>query len=363
LRNKAAAKAKLREIDDGLDPVEEKRQRRAEPTVRELASEWLDKHATGLKSERDIRGVTNNIILPGVGHIKVSDLRRRDVIEVIEAKAATAPRNAALALNYARKMLDYAADRDLLPANPLAGLKPSSIKVEGRRDPLKPRKRERVLDMEEVRAFWSTAETCGLHKLTALCLKLVLVTGQRPGECAGMHLDEIDGRVWKIPASRRGKTDTAHDVYLTDTALEIVEAAKAELERLGRRRKADATGHVFEAKPGAAITNGAVARAVARFSDELGSKAHAKWGKWTPHDLRRTMRTGLSACRVRPDIAELTIGHTKQGIVAVYDQFGFEAERRSALEAWEARLLRIVAGQDPDLVDAENVVRLEGVRA
>jgi hypothetical protein len=70
------------------------------------------------------------------------------------------------------------------------------------------------------------------------------------------------------------------------------------------------------------------------------------------------MRTGLSAARVRPDIAELVIGHTKRGIVAVYDQHGFDAERRLALEAWEARLLQIVAGQDPDAAPG-NVVRLE----
>jgi hypothetical protein len=71
------------------------------------------------------------------------------------------------------------------------------------------------------------------------------------------------------------------------------------------------------------------------------------------------MRTGLSACKVRPDIAELTIGHTKRGIVAVYDQHAFDDERRAALEAWESRLSRIIAGQDPDAAKIENVVKLE----
>jgi len=70
------------------------------------------------------------------------------------------------------------------------------------------------------------------------------------------------------------------------------------------------------------------------------------------------MRTGLSACRVRPDIAELTIGHTKRGVVAIYDRHAFDDERRAALEAWESRLLRIVAGQDPDAMP-DNVVKLE----
>lgn len=71
------------------------------------------------------------------------------------------------------------------------------------------------------------------------------------------------------------------------------------------------------------------------------------------------MRTGLSACRIRPDIAEMVIGHTKKGIVATYDRHGFDAERRTALEAWEGRLVQIVAGADPERSEADNVVKLE----
>jgi integrase len=76
-----------------------------------------------------------------------------------------------------------------------------------------------VLDEAEIRDFWIGAETVGtMHRLTALALKLILVTGQRPGEVVGMRWDEIEGDTWTIPASRRGKTKTAHTVYLTETA-------------------------------------------------------------------------------------------------------------------------------------------------
>lgn len=241
-------------------------------------------------------------------------------------------------------MLDYATDRDFIPANPLAGLKPLSIKVAGKRDPLKSVARQRILDSAEIHSFWTNAESCDLHKLTALALKLVLVTGQRPGEVAGMHEREINGRVWTIPADRRGKTETAHSVFLTDTALQIVTDAKAEIERLQRRRAVPAAGYIFEAVPGRPITNAALCRAVDRQHAALGAKDVPPWGRWTPHDLRRTMRTGLSACRIRPDIAELTIGHTKRGIVAVYDQHGFDEERRAAMLAWEERLAQIIGG-------------------
>ena len=356
---RAEAQDLMRRINKGADPLEEKRRRRSEPLVKELAAEWLDRHADGLKSGRSIRALIGGDLVKAIGNMKVTDVRRRDAIEAIEEKAKDAPRQAAIMLSYARKLFDYAADRDFIPANPLAGLKPSSIKVEGKRDPLKAVARGRILDRAEIRGLWENAEDTGLHLLTALCLKLILVTGQRPGEVAGMHIDEIAGRRWTIPATRRGKTDTAHTVHLTDTALEIIETAKVEILRLSRRRGKAWAGFIFEATPGKPVTNAALSRAVYRSHGALGAKQVEPWGRWTPHDLRRTMRTGLSACRIRPDIAELTIGHTKRGIVAVYDQHGFDEERRTAMEAWEARLLRILSGQDPDTVKADNVVVLE----
>lgn len=342
------ARRLLQKIQSGCDPLEEKSKRRAEPTIKELAREWLGRHTSGLKSERAIRSLIEGDLVKALGSKKLSDIRRRHMIEAIEAKAETAPRQAGHLLIYARKMLDYAVDRDFITANPLAGLKPNSITVKGKRDPLRQIARGRILDHDEIRTFWTAAETCGMHRLTALALKLVLVTGQRPGEVAGMHLDELNGTLWTIPAARRGKTDTSHTVHLTATALELIEEAKAELVRLRDRRTVEPTGHVFEAWPGKHVNNAALARAVSRMASSLGAKDVQPWGRWTPHDLRRTMRTGLSACRIRPDIAEMVIGHTKKGIIATYDRYGFDVERKSALEAWEARMLQIASGIDPD---------------
>jgi integrase len=349
-------------IGSGEDPLEAARRRKAEPLVRDLAADWLDMHTTGLRSGKAIRGYIENDLLPAIGRLKVSDIRRRDVIEVVERKAERTPRAAAQLLLYARRMFDYATDRDYLPANPLAGLKPSAIKVKGKRDPLKPVTRTRVLDDDEIRGLWRNVEICGLHRLTALALKLVLVTGQRPGEVAGMHQSEIDGQIWTIPADRRGKTQTEHAVYLTETALDIIRSARKELDRLQSRRKAPWEGFLFEARPGSPVTTAALCRAVSRHHASLGAKDVSPWGRWSPHDLRRTMRTGLSACKVRPDIAELTIGHVKTGMIAVYDQHGFEEERRDALKTWERRL-RAIVEEDSVPSKATNVVRIGEARS
>ncbi|NOX72940.1 MAG: tyrosine-type recombinase/integrase [Alphaproteobacteria bacterium] len=358
---RAEARELVLKISSGVDPLEDARRRKAEPLVKNLAREWLEMHTTGLKSEKAIRGYVENDLIPTIGWMKVSDVRRRDVIEVVEKKAERTPRAAAQLLLYARRMFDYATDRDYLPANPLAGLKPSSIKVKGKRDPLKPITRTRILDEEEIRTFWQNVETCGLHRLTALALKLVLATGQRPGEVAGMHESEIEDRIWRIPAERRGKTQTEHTVYLTDIALEVLESARKELDRLQARRKIPWRGYLFEARPGSPIRNTGLCLAVSRHHATLGAKEVHPWGGWTPHDLRRTMRTGLSACNVRPDIAELTIGHVKTGMVAVYDQHGFDDERREAMLAWERRLKGTILSYRTESEDG-NIVQLTEVR-
>jgi len=143
--------------------------------------------------------------------------------------------------------------------------------------------------------------------------------------------------------------------------LKILADAEDEVNRLNKRRNVPWSGYFFETRPGQSISNSGNARAVQRFCKAMGNKVDERWGNWSPHDLRRTMRTGLSACRVRPDIAELAIGHTKRGILAVYDQYGFDEERRDAMLAWEARLLAIVAGRDPDAEnDKHNVVKMVG---
>jgi integrase len=63
---------------------------------------------------------------------------------------------------------------------------------------------------------------------------------------------------------------------------------------------------------------------------------------WTLHDLRRTMRTHLSALPISGTVAELMIGHKQRGIRAVYDRFAYLDEQRSAFELWAARLRDIV---------------------
>ena len=63
------------------------------------------------------------------------------------------------------------------------------------------------------------------------------------------------------------------------------------------------------------------------------------------HDLRRTMRSGLSALPIEEHVRELVI----PGISGVYDLFAF-VEKRQALKLWGASLRSIVTPPPANVV-------------
>jgi len=50
--------------------------------------------------------------------------------------------------------------------------------------------------------------------------------------------------------------------------------------------------------------------------------------KFTPHDLRRTLRTRLAEIGVDEIIAERVLGHKLQGMMAIYNQYPYDSEKR-----------------------------------
>ena len=68
---------------------------------------------------------------------------------------------------------------------------------------------------------------------------------------------------------------------------------------------------------------------------------------WVTHDLRRVVRSGLSALRVPHNVAEAVLAHRPPGITATYDMHEYLDEKREALEAWAQRIATIVNAPKP----------------
>ena len=110
--------------------------------------------------------------------------------------------------------------------------------------PAPEKQRDRVLTVEEIRAFWHGLDRENMNRVNALiklALKLELVTAQRKGECCAAAWEEIDleDGWWTIPGEQTelrlhhgveeglAKNKLPHRVPLTPLAIEIFQAAKA----------------------------------------------------------------------------------------------------------------------------------------
>lgn len=76
---------------------------------------------------------------------------------------------------------------------------------------------------------------------------------------------------------------------------------------------------------------------------------------WTLHDLRRTVSSHMARLGISTDIRGRVLNHAMQGVTERhYTPYDFAAEKRHALDAWAAELVR-TNGEGRD-----NVVQLRG---
>jgi integrase len=156
--------------------------------------------------------------------------------------------------------------------------------------------KDRVLNVLEIVALWLAFD--GLDKPMSGALRLLLVTGQRPGQIVTMEQGELHDlhdpqkAAWHIPPSKRkdprGKKRGPHIVPLTRLAVEIVEGA------LRSRFQDDQSPFVFWSRRnhGAAIERNSLSQALRRL---VASLPAIQGCPPTPHDLSSTLR---NLCRV-----------------------------------------------------------------
>jgi integrase len=320
------ARAAILDISRGIDPKKRKETERGAEAQRQansfgsVAEAFIQKHVSGLKSGPEVETTIRRELIPKLGSRPIADITRRDVVELIEVIADSGRKYAAHKLfNYVSKLFAWAIARHIygLETSPCTGVKPSEIA--GKKEP-----RQRVLSDSEIRALWKATE--GLGYPAAPFVRLLLLTGQRLREVAEMTWSEIDidKVLWTIPADRM-KGDSAHEVPLSTMAVEI-------LKSLPRW-----TGpFVFTTTGGARPISG-----FSKMKARLDTAIKEPITPWRFHDLRRSMRTGLSALRVPDVVSELCIAHTQKGLHKVYDQHAYLDEKRHAFESWANRVLAI----------------------
>jgi integrase len=190
---------------------------------------------------------------------------------------------------------------------------------------------KRALNESELIAFASQLHKACRSKQKRHVLMLLLLTLQRRSELGLAEWKEFDfeEKVWRIP-DQHAKNRRGHIVPLTDWAVSELEALK---ELAGSSRFVIPSSKKDKAANPKLITR-SVARSLARFQ-KIGIEP------FKPHDLRRTGRTELARLGISKHVAERVLNHSKDVIEGTYDLYEYLNEKRSALTAWEQRLLEL----------------------
>lgn len=338
---RGATRAILGDVARGDDP-QAKREARATAaeaakaeralTLDALLESWAKLHLAS-KRPRYAGEAVRAIRHAFAGHLPkpAAHLSKAETLAVLDAlvedgKAAIAGRT----LAYGRACYGWARKRGKVSTNPFEGLPVGA----GAAD------RERVLADDELGRVWTSIAAMG--QPWGPLLRVLLLTLVRRDEVAGMRWSELspDLSVWTIPGSRM-KRGQAHVVPLSDAAREAL-AAVARVE--GQDLVFTTTGKT----------------PVSGFS-----KVKAALDKacgvtdWRLHDFRRTGVSTLAGMGFNPLVADKLLAHqpsTLHGAGRVYQRHDFLPERKAALDAWAAHVLRSAGAKTDGL--ASNVAFL-----
>jgi integrase len=313
------ARAALRAVERGEDPAEEKlAAKRKPPTLfSESANQFIELYAKPKnRGWKETRRLLKNNVEPHFKYLSIHDITRHHVIDVLDGIIARgAPTQANRTLAAIRKLYNWSMDRGVIDHNPVTGLKPPGKEIA----------RDRVLTDDELKKVWAAWDSLG-WPFGPIC-KLLLVTGQRRSEVAGMKWSDIDfdRNLWTTPREI-AKNDRTHDVPLSPMATEILKGVPRFIKR----------DLIFSTNGHTPVSGFGRPK---KLVDEKSGVTD-----WRLHDLRRTAASGMARLGVAPHVVEKILNHSSgiiSGVAAVYNRHGYEEEKREALNKW-AEALKII---------------------
>src|SRR4029077_7471007 len=161
----------------------EKKAQRGAGTFGELHARYLEEHAKRRnKSWPQADALIRRNIMPRWGKLDASTITRGDVKAMMARIEAPSVANQVLAACSA--VFTWGIGEDIVSANPCRGVARTAAKS-----------RERVLADSQIPLFGAAFEDAGL--IVGSALKMILLTGQRPGEVAHMRREHIKDGWWE----------------------------------------------------------------------------------------------------------------------------------------------------------------------
>ena len=340
MARKKAAEMRLK-VQAGIDPTIIKQERIAAKTFSDLAHDYVELYAkVNKKTWRKDEQMINRDLLPAFKNMPLLDIKRADIATVINVVRKRSPVMANRTFEVTRKMFNWAVEQGLIEVSPCYLLK----------KPAPESKRDRVLSDKEIKAFWNWTESAefavasnNLGDTTKYIFQLLLLTAQRSGECCQISRDQIDfdARVWTIPKHVH-KSGNVHLVPLSDEVMELLGRVD-EINSRSVRRSEQQEYFLSPRKKSHSVKPNTLNNKIRRRGHLLDIP------HWTPHDLRRTAATNITASVLDGDgrskrfIVARVLGHTDSEVTGVYDRYEYLDEKRTALQGWADLVQKITS--------------------
>ena len=339
-------------INNGIDPQQEKKNRRYKPnelTFKELTQKFSEQFlARKAKSTREEyqRQIDNEFLgTYNLGDIPISEFTSQHIREVLYHKGRE--EESYTMANRMRATLSRIFEFGLknvgikLAANPVDN---TPLFEQGENV------RSRVYNDEEIKELWKFWET--FNEPVQSYYKILLLTGQRKTEtmlmewshiiydkdCYGIKIED-DGKpnpepfladIWYKPEENTKKF-RAHEIPLPKMVLDILK----KLEPITGDSK-----FVFESpkKPGNPLSS------VSNTTRDI--KEFTSVSDFQLHDLRRTCNTRLQALLVEKSVRNQILNHKEQGTSALhYEWYRYTDKMLEALNRWSWRVESIISGE------------------
>jgi integrase len=282
------------------------------------------------KGQSETRRTLYNDAVRVLGAKQAVDINRKNVVELImeivgrgaNVQAGNVLRELLAAYEYARN-LDKFHDEFANPAGlAKASLKQARVKLTSQRG-------ARYLADAEIKSLLDWLPGSAYTQSQKNILRFTLWTACRTGEVCNAEWKDInlEKGVWHLSET---KTGVARDVQLPIQAIDFLKQLKL------------STGdYLFPSlRTGKPIQQ----KSLTEQAWQLRSSGRmVKLEHWTPHDLRRTVRTGLSKLGCRNEVAEAILGHSRTGIEGTYDLHSYEAECKIWLQKWADHLDQLIS--------------------
>lgn len=208
------AQEMLAEVAAGRDPVADRTQARAEPTVQDLWDEFWKRHASHKKTAEANARQWRKHLAPKLAKLKLSEVEYSTMADLHDAISADAPIEANRVMALASKMFSFAhRPLEWTDRNPAKGVKRN-----------KEVKRERYMEGEEAARISELLHTnAQTNPASVAFLYLLILTGARCGEIANARWSQMEGTKLVLSEHKTDRTGDKRVIHLPQAALDVID--------------------------------------------------------------------------------------------------------------------------------------------